>query len=105
MEALAGTSVAETSLAEVRRLVLEGLGDHRAKVWLFGSRAVGGARESSDIDVAVLPLDALPPETLARIRDALDESTVPYRVDLVDLRSSPGSLRERILREGISWTD
>lgn len=100
-----GSSLAETSLAEVRRLVLAGLEGHRARVFLFGSRAVGGAREGSDIDVGVLPLDPLPPALLARIRETLDDSTVPYRVDLVDLDSAPAGLRDRVLREGIAWTD
>lgn len=99
------TSVADLSLAEVRRVVLAGLGSHRAKVFLFGSRAVGGAREGSDIDVAILPLEPLPIETLADIREALEESTVPYRVDLVDLQFAPSTLRDRVLREGIPWTD
>lgn len=98
-------SVAEVSIAEVRRLVLGGLGPHRARVFLFGSRAAGGAREGSDVDVGVLPLEPLPPEVLAEIRDALEESTVPYHVDLVDLRLAPSGLRERVLREGIPWTD
>jgi uncharacterized protein len=99
------TSVAEVSIAEARRVVVAGLRPHRAKVFLFGSRVVGGAREGSDIDVAVLPLEPLPPGTLAEIRDALEESTVPYRVDLVDLDLAPSSLRDRVLREGIPWTD
>jgi len=102
---LARASVLETSLAEVRRLVLAGLREHPAKVFLFGSRAVGGAREGSDIDVAVLPLDSMPPDTLAEIRDTLEDSTIPYRVDLIDLRYAPESLRERVLLEGIPWTD
>jgi len=97
--------VVDSSLAEVRRVVLAGLGPHRARVFLFGSRAVGGAREGSDIDVAILPLEPLPIATLAEIREALEESTIPYRVDLVDLRFAPSGLRDRVLREGVSWTD
>ena len=100
-----GSAILEESLSEVRRLVLDGLRPHRATVFLFGSRAIGGAREGLDIDVAVLPLESLPKDTLSNIREALEESTIPYRVDLVDLGNAAKSLRERVLREGIRWTD
>ena len=42
-------------LDEARRIVLEGLRPHAARVWLFGSRAHGEAGRAPDIDVAVLP--------------------------------------------------
>lgn len=97
-------SLVETSLDEVRRIVLDGLGSLRTRVWLFGSRAVGGARENSDIDVAVLPLEPLPAGTLSRIRDALEESHVPWHVDLVDLSTATPDLARSVEREGIAWT-
>ena len=43
----------ENDLKLVRQLVLGGLGDYPARVYLFGSRATGHARPASDIDVAV----------------------------------------------------
>ncbi|MFN2378241.1 MAG: nucleotidyltransferase family protein [Candidatus Binatia bacterium] len=98
-------SLLDSSLREVRRIVLEGLGDCRAKVWLFGSRASGGAREGSDIDVAVLPLDSIRPGVFASIRDALEESPVPWNVDLVDLTTASPALRANVEKEGIAWRD
>jgi uncharacterized protein len=88
---------------EVRRIVLQGLGSHRARVWLFGSRARGAGSRASDIDVAILPLELLPPDTLARIDDALESSLVLSPVELVDLSSADPALRERVEREGIPW--
>jgi len=105
MSAEITSQLLERSLDEIRRLVLSGLGVCPAKVYLFGSRAVGGARENSDIDVAVLPLAPLPYGTLARIRDSLEESTIPWRVDLVDLSTAPPALQARVRAEGIAWTD
>lgn len=93
----------DRDLREVRRIVLEGLRGCEAKVWLFGSRAHGGARRFSDIDVGVLPLRPLPPGLLGAIREALEESNVPYDVDLVDLSRAGSSLRERVEREGMLW--
>ncbi|MGD0497138.1 MAG: nucleotidyltransferase domain-containing protein [Bryobacteraceae bacterium] len=55
-------------LNEVRRLVLRGLSGRRARVYLFGSWARGDASRVSDIDVAVLPLEPLPPVRWLRSR-------------------------------------
>jgi predicted nucleotidyltransferase len=92
-------------MEDVRRIVLAGLGAARVRVYLFGSRATGGAREGSDIDVAVLPLEPLTPGLLARIRDAPEESRVPWTVDLVDLSTASPALREHVEREGVPWND
>jgi len=100
----APSTLSDSSIAEVRRVVLEGLGAVRAKVWLFGSRAAGRARENSDIDVAVLPLAPLDAGILPAIRDALEESHVPWRVDIVDLRSASPELRSSVENDGILWT-
>lgn len=94
---------ATESVSEVRRLVGAALQGHRAKVWLFGSQARGDAGVRSDIDVAVLPLEELPPGVLSGLREALEESTVPQRVDLVDLRDASPALKARVEAEGLLW--
>lgn len=95
----------ERSLEQVRRIVLDRLRGRRARVYLFGSTATATARPSSDVDVAVEPLAPLPPRVLADLREALDESTVPYDVDLIDLSAASPEFRERVRQEGIAWTD
>ena len=88
---------------EVRRIVLNGLKGYRARVFLFGSWAKGDACRTSDIDVAVLPLEPLPGGLLARIREALGNSNVLYPVDLVDLSTANTDFRKRVESEGIPW--
>lgn len=92
-------------LNEVRRIVLEGLRGHRARVYLFGSRARGQARRASDIDVSILPLAPLPLGLLSSIRESLEESHVPYTVDLVDLSLVEPAFRQRVEREGTLWNE
>ena len=87
----------------MKRVVLEEVRDFRVQVYLFGSCARGNIHRSSDIDLAVLPLDPLPEEVLSEIREALEESSVPYVVDLVDLSQTDASFRATVLREGVSW--
>ncbi len=70
------------------------------RIILFGSRARGDARPGSDVDLAVEG-EHLAPETLAAMQTRIEESTIPYLVDLVPLDENlDPRLRERIEREG-----
>jgi len=91
-------------LDRVRSIVLERLAGRPARVYLFGSWATGTRRRSSDIDVAVEAAAPLPAGLLAGLREALEESTIPYRVEVVDLADAGPAFRERVRREGVAWT-
>jgi predicted nucleotidyltransferase len=93
------------ALGEVRRLILLAVNDQDARVYLFGSWARGEARRLSDIDVAIDPATPLPRGTLARLREQLEESSVPYHVDVVDLSRTDPAFRRRVLAEGVLWND
>ncbi len=69
-----------------------------AVVYLFGSSVRDDYTAGSDIDLAV---EGAEPESLSIIRTALEESTIPYRVDIVDLSISPEGLRESVRKEGV----
>lgn len=92
-------------IQEARRLVLAGLKGMRAKVYLYGSRAKGGSGRFSDIDIAILPEQPLLMDTLPAIRELLEESQILYGVDLVDLSQTDEEFRQKVIREGILWTD
>lgn len=92
------------ALEEVRRIVMDEVDGGKAAVYLFGSWARGEATALSDIDVAIEPHTALPQGTLARLRERLEESHIPYRVDVVDLRRVTPVFRRRVLEEGIQWS-
>lgn len=70
---------------------------------LFGSRARGDYRCTSDIDLAIVANRRIAPAELAQLRDAFEESQIPFSIDLVDYASVPASLRLAIDREGIAW--
>jgi predicted nucleotidyltransferase len=55
--------------------------------WVFGSRATGYARRYSDLDLALEWEHPLDHDELGDVADALSESDLPYKVDLIDLRS------------------
>ncbi len=92
------------TLARVRSTVREVLGDRHVEVYLFGSWAHGDPSRASDIDIGLLPREEIPPGLLARLREALEESHVPYPVEVVDLRDVDPVFRHKIVQEGISWS-
>ena len=68
------------------------------QVWVFGSRATGEARRYSDLDLAPegpAPLDS---DLLGRLADALSESGLTIKVDLVDLSRVEPAFRQLIER-------
>lgn len=98
-------SVTSEALDEVRLILREVLGEGTAAIYLFGSWARGEATSLSDIDLAVEARVPLAPGTLARLRERLEESRVPYRVEVVDLNAVDPAFRRRVLAEGIRWSD
>ena len=100
-----GINRASIDLEGVRRIIRSGLKGYRARIYLFGSWAAETAGRTSDIDVAVLPIDPIPRHMLSEIREALEESGVIYPVDLVDLSESSEQFRARVLREGVLWSE
>jgi predicted nucleotidyltransferase len=57
----------------------------RRKVVLFGSRALGTARDRSDFDVGVVGDEAMPLEDFYAIEDLIEALPTLYRIDWVDL--------------------
>ena len=86
-------------------MVLDALGAHDAAVWLFGSCARGEPRRHSDIDVAILPRGELPVDFFGELEAEIEESTIAYHVDLVDLRHADPALVAEVRREGVKWRD
>lgn len=84
----------------IRRMVLDFLADTSARVYLFGSWARGMQRRGSDVDVAV---DGGNADKISALKELLEDSTIPYRVDVVDMRFASESLRREIRKDGIAW--
>ncbi len=55
-------------------------------LFLFGSRAKGTARKYSEIDIAILS-EELDEDKRLKILFEFENSTLPYQVDVVDLKT------------------
>lgn len=76
----------------------------RCKIFLFGSFAINTQTQSSDIDLALDAKKAIHYKTLLRIQLDIDETTIPFSIDLVDLHTANDAIKKNILSEGIEWT-
>ena len=53
-------------------------------VWVFGSRIKGTAKPYSDLDLVIVGPQKLPQQLYYQLKDAMEESDLPYRVDVLD---------------------
>lgn len=54
------------------------------EIWVFGSRATGKARKGSDLDLLLVAEKTLPASLRNQLYDNLEDSSLPFRVDLVE---------------------
>jgi predicted nucleotidyltransferase len=71
------------------------------KIYLFGSRARGENSRFSDTDIGFLSDKDLSKD-LVILRELVEESNIPYKVDMVDL-STNRELLEIVMKEGKRW--
>ncbi len=73
-----------------------------ARAFVFGSRAHGGARQYSDLDLAIEWDRPLGLDLTGQIAEALSESDLPYKVDIVDLAMVDPAFRARIAADCVA---
>lgn len=66
------------------------------RVWVFGSRATATARRYSDLDLALEAEQPLNPTIIGDLTEALSELDLPYKVDVIDLRTVDPAFRALI---------
>ena len=64
------------------------------KLYAFGSRVTGKHKRCSDLDLCYF--EAMPSKELMRLEEALMDSDLPYKVDLVDGASCNQAFQARI---------
>jgi uncharacterized protein len=84
----------EPHLKALRTIVAEQVDTATWQPVVFGSRASGRAQQFSDIDLGFIGPVPLPERIQAQLWDALDESDIPYVVDIVDLTTAGAEFRQ-----------
>lgn len=81
-------------LAIVKRILAKHVPGYEVRG--FGSRATWNAKDHSDLDLAVVGDESLLSRTLARLKEAFEESRLPMRVDVIDWNTIADDFRELI---------
>ena len=88
----------------LRTMVLAMADGLSCEIFLFGSRARGMARRSSDFDIGVRGLSPNDFHSLrSRIADAVDESDIPHGVDVVDFDRAGEPFRTIAEKDKVTW--
>jgi len=66
------------------------------KVWAFDSRVTGTYKPYSDLDLALVGDEPISIETRAALSEALSNSALPYKVDIVDWASTSEGFKQII---------
>ncbi|MEN1969725.1 nucleotidyltransferase domain-containing protein [Lentibacillus sp. N15] len=89
----------------LKNIIISTLNDTPANIYLFGSWARMEEKRTSDIDIALQSPEEIPNLKWVELRERIEESTLPYRVDLVDLSKADQEFAKKVEREGIKWKD
>jgi uncharacterized protein len=73
------------------------------KVYLFGSRAQGRQRSGSDIDLALDADRVIDEIIMARIKNDIEDSAVPFFVDVIDLHDVSDDFKTIASKDFIVW--
>jgi predicted nucleotidyltransferase len=89
----------------LKNIIIDTLCDVPVNVYLFGSWARKEEKKTSDIDIALQSAEEIPVDKWVELREKIEESILPYKVDLVDLSKASPAIIEKVRREGILWRD
>jgi len=93
----------ERAIHAVRHLVEDKLAGIPSRVYLIGSSARGDGNRYSDIDIAIETLQPTPTTLISDIRLMLEQSDVPFFVDVFDFTQLEERFRNQIGKEGVLW--
>lgn len=85
------------TIKSIKNIVEPFLPNNSYKVFIFGSRAAGTNRPFSDIDLGILGLNSLPNKNYIELTQALEESDLPFRTNVVDFTGVSDKFKKKAL--------
>jgi predicted nucleotidyltransferase len=101
---MASILLSEEQISFALQILSRHLAHTGASVYAFGSRVTGHPRPFSDLDLAIECPSDLPRSLLFALEEDFSESTFPFSVDLVDLRSCRPDFRRNVDGEKVLFT-
>ncbi len=87
--------------AILQAILVEPLKKKGINVLVFGSRARGDHRPFSDIDILLNTEIPLALSEISQLKEKFEESSLPVKVDIVELRDLAPSYKESALKEAV----
>ena len=73
----------------------------KSSVWIFGSRVTHSAKSYSDLDLVIIGESRISQIIYYQIKDAMEESNLPFRVDVLDWHRISASFQKIIQKKHI----
>lgn len=90
-------------LEKIKKIVHNFMKDENVKIFLFGSRARGDNTSISDVDIGIIHGPEFKRGKISLLREYIEESNIPYHVEIVDLNDVSEKFRNFVLKEAILW--
>lgn len=85
----------------IKDIVRKHLPSTEYKAFLFGSRVAGNHRKFSDVDLGILGNKPIPSDVFFNLQQDLEDSDIPYIVELLDFSSVAESFKSKALTNTI----
>ncbi len=86
-------------LKQLERLIVQPLKSQGAEVFIFGSRVTGNHHPYSDVDLLFRSEKELPSGFIAQLLESAEESSFPFKIDLVDEKNIAISYRDSVSKQ------
>ena len=86
-----------------KKIILDLTTDENIEIFLFGSRATKNFRWNSDIDIGLLSKKKVNRKIISRIYEELQNSRVPYHIDIVDFLDVDEKFKNAALKNRVVW--
>ncbi len=88
----------------IKKIIFQHLSPNEYHIFLFGSRASGTHRKWSDYDIGILGKEEIPAPIITQIEEGLDQSNIPYVVEVVDFNCVSDRFKSVALTKIKSWS-
>ena len=92
-------------LIKLKELVLNSLKDEKVKIIVFGSRARGDSRKTSDVDIGLIPYGKIDKKNFVVLKEKIEDLNIPYKVEIVDFSQTSESFKKEAMKGVIVWKD
>jgi len=93
----------EKYLNMLKKIILSIVDTKKVMVFLFGSRLSRCHSSIADADIGLLADEKLPANLYHKIRNSIDESIIPWEVDIIDFTRADKTFKDETLKDIVIW--